>query len=136
MMCEVTYARILLPGRGSQYYAAAAVMTKPKDSVTMAYLRKSVASAAATSILTTSFSLLFFGFGSSVATAADEPEMPSEIIAAQIRRQGFTCEDPTKAKADPELSKPDEAVWLLQCKSERYRVRLIPDMDAKVERLE
>ena len=98
--------------------------------------KKSTASAAATLILTTSIPLIFVGFSSSAATAADEIEKPGEIVAAQIRTQGYTCEDPVEAKADPELSKPDENVWLLRCKSERYRLRMIPDMDSKVERLD
>ena len=101
----------------------------------MAYLERSTASAAAAWILTASFPLIVVS-SSNIANAADEAESPAEIVAAQIRSQGFTCKDPVKAKADPELSKPDEAVWLLDCKSESYRVRLIPDMAAKVERLE
>lgn len=102
----------------------------------MPHQTKSTASAAATLILSTSIPLFFVGVSSSVASAAEELEKPAEIVAAQIRRQGYTCKDPVDAKADPELSKPNEDVWLLQCKSERYRVRLIPDMDAKVERLD
>ena len=68
--------------------------------------------------------------------AAAEEEAPSGIVAAQVRKQGFKCENPVRAKRDAEQSKPHETVWLLQCKSERYRVRLVPKMAAKVERLE
>jgi hypothetical protein len=102
----------------------------------MPYSIRPAAFVAAAFVATASISCFFAGFSSNVANAADEAEAPAGIIAAQIRSQGFTCKDPVKAKADPELSKPDEAVWLLQCKSEKYRVRLIPDMAAKVERLD
>lgn len=71
-----------------------------------------------------------------VAVAADKEETPGEDIAVQIRRQGFACKPPVSAKRDTEYSTPGDAVWLLQCKTEKYRVRLIPDMAAKVERLE
>ena len=68
--------------------------------------------------------------------AATEGEAPSRIVAAQVRKQGFTCENPASAKRDSKQSKPHEAVWLLQCKKERYRVRLVPKMAATVERLQ
>jgi hypothetical protein len=35
-----------------------------------------------------------------------------------------------------QASKPDEDVWLLQCEDASYRVRLIADMAAKVERID
>ena len=59
-------------------------------------------------------------------------EASKEIIADQIRSQGFTCDKPESAKRDPERSKPDEAVWILKCEKTTYRVRLIPDMAAVV----
>lgn len=102
----------------------------------MPYCMKSTALVAAALMATTCIPWIFNGFYQGAAIAADEAEQPGGIIAAQIRSQGFTCKDPVKAKADHKLSKPNEAVWLLQCKSEKYRVRLIPDMAAKVERIE
>jgi len=71
-----------------------------------------------------------------VAEATDKEEVPAEVIAVQIRRQGFACKLPVSAKHDTENSTPGEAAWLLQCATEKYRVRLIPDMAAKVEQLE
>jgi len=71
----------------------------------------------------------------SPVVAADQ-ESPKEIIAVQIRRQGFPCENPQSVGRDSEASKPDEAVWVLQCENATYRVRLIPDMAADVERIE
>jgi hypothetical protein len=66
------------------------------------------------------------------AQAADE--MPAEIIAVQIREQGYACDKALSAEREhPEL---DDAVWILKCDNARYRVRLIPDMAAKVEKLD
>ena len=60
--------------------------------------------------------------------------MPAEIIAVQIREQGYACDKALSAKREhPEL---DDAVWILKCDNANYRVRLIPDMAAKVERLD
>ena len=67
---------------------------------------------------------------------AAEEKAPSGIVAAQVRKRGFACDYPVSAKRDPEQSKAHEAVWLLACKPERYRVRLIPKVAAKVEGLE
>jgi hypothetical protein len=68
--------------------------------------------------------------------AAAEEETPGGIVATQVRKQGHTCEDPVRAKRDAEQSKPGKTVWLLECKSTSYRVRLVPKMAAKVERIE
>jgi hypothetical protein len=67
-----------------------------------------------------------------LANAAEE--MPAEIIAAQIRDQGYACDKALSAKRDGERS--DDAVWILKCQNETYRVRLVPDMAARVERLD
>jgi hypothetical protein len=68
----------------------------------------------------------------SVAHAVEE--MPAEIIAAQIRDQGYACEKAISAERDGERS--DDAVWILKCQNATYRVRLVPDMAAHVERLD
>ena len=60
-------------------------------------------------------------------------ERPAEIIAVQIRDQGYACAKALSAEREhPELG---DAVWILKCDNATYRVRLIPDMAAKVERL-
>lgn len=69
------------------------------------------------------------------AVAAAAQQTPKEDIAAQIRDQGYQCDDPQSAERDEKASKPDEAVWILTCEGATYRVRLDPDMAAKVERL-
>jgi hypothetical protein len=70
-----------------------------------------------------------------MAVAAEE-ENPAEIVAAQIRSQGYKCDEAKTAQRDIEASKPDEAVWILDCGNASYRVRLIPDMAADVERMD
>ena len=73
--------------------------------------------------------------GSGLSLAAEE-ETPKQIIALQISKQGYACKNPEKATRDVERSKPDQAVWVLVCESGTYRVRLVPDMAAHVERVE
>jgi hypothetical protein len=66
--------------------------------------------------------------------AQSAEERPAEIIAVQIRDQGYAC---AKAlSAEREQSELGDAVWILKCDNATYRVRLIPDMAAKVERLD
>ena len=62
-------------------------------------------------------------------------EDPRNVLAAQLRDQGYACDQPQSAERDAQASGPDEAVWIVQCESARYRMRLDPDMAAKVERL-
>ena len=68
--------------------------------------------------------------------AATLDEGPKSIISAQIRDQGYKCDSPQSAVRDMQASKPDEDVWVLQCEDASYRVRLIPDMAAKIERID
>jgi hypothetical protein len=83
--------------------------------------------------------LAVLGLLGAVATAfaagtADED--PRNVLAAQLRDQGYACDQPQSAERDAQASRPDEAVWIVQCESARYRIRLDPDMAAKVERLD
>ena len=73
--------------------------------------------------------------GAGVFTASAQ-EDATNIVADQIRAQGYKCDSPQSAKQDTQASKPDEAVWILQCESGSYRVRLIPDMAATVEKID
>lgn len=68
--------------------------------------------------------------------AAMAQESPKDIIAAQIRDQGYKCDSPQSADQDMQASKPDEAVWIIRCEDATYRVRLVPDMAAAVERID
>jgi hypothetical protein len=68
--------------------------------------------------------------------ALSAQEDPTNIVADQIRAQGYKCDSPQSAKRDEQASKPDEAVWILQCESGSYRVRLVPDMAATIEKID
>ena len=78
--------------------------------------------------------LMTLGLSSQLAIAEDV-ESPKDDIAAQIRAQGYACDQPQSATRDAQASRPDEEVWLLRCEGASYRVRLIPDMAAQVERI-
>ncbi len=73
--------------------------------------------------------------GSGWQTQLADDEMPPDIIAVQIRKQGYTCTNPQSAKRDPQASKPDEPVWILTCENATYRVRLVGDMADHVEKM-
>jgi hypothetical protein len=64
---------------------------------------------------------------------AEAADTPASIIADQIRRQGYPCEEPRQAERDSQASRPNETVWFLRCGNTAYRVTLIPDMAARVE---
>jgi hypothetical protein len=71
-----------------------------------------------------------------LSPVAAQQEAPTEIIAVQIRKQGFACEDAQSAVRDRDASAPNASVWILRCRNATYRVRLTPDMAAHVERIE
>jgi hypothetical protein len=73
---------------------------------------------------------------SAIASMAAEADAPAEIVAAQIRTQGYACTSPVAAVRDRAASRPNETVWVLSCGNARYRVRLVPDMAAQVTQLE
>ena len=72
-------------------------------------------------------------YGSGVASAQDTPP---EILAAQLRLQRHRCDTPVTAQRDTQLSKPDEAAWILTCANTSYRVRFVPDVAARTEQLD
>ncbi len=67
--------------------------------------------------------------------AADPKEVSKDIIAVQIRKQGFACKTPLSAERDTTTGNPDDPVWTLKCDDASYRVHLIPNMAAQVEKL-
>jgi hypothetical protein len=81
--------------------------------------------------------VLGLGFAANMAMAGASPDQdPTSDLAAQLRDQGYACDQPKSAERDVQASKPDEAVWIVQCENARYRMRLDPDMGAKVEQLD
>ncbi len=67
------------------------------------------------------------------ASAADG--LAAGDLAAQVRTQGFPCEKPVSASKNNEASKPNEEVWVLTCGNGSYRMTVVPDMAARIERL-
>jgi len=68
-------------------------------------------------------------------TAPMLAQTSADDVAAQIRTQGYRCDAPVTAVRDVGRSRPDSAVWILTCGNARYRVRLVPDMAARVTKL-
>jgi hypothetical protein len=69
------------------------------------------------------------------ASGGSAQEATPDLLAAQIRTQGYHCVKPVGAQRDKARSRPDEAAWILRCENHTYRIRLIPDMAARVKRL-
>jgi hypothetical protein len=83
---------------------------------------------------------LLFGAVGMLGVLVEMPRLansqtPAYDVAAQVRTQGYRCDQPTTARRDVRLSKPDSAVWVLQCRNASYRVRLVPDMAAHITKL-
>lgn len=70
-----------------------------------------------------------------LSLAADPKEVSKDIIAVQLRKQGYPCKNPASAERDADASKPDGEVWTLKCEGVTYRVQLVPKQAAKVEKL-
>jgi hypothetical protein len=68
--------------------------------------------------------------------AQAQDEAAASIIAVQIRKQGFACENPQSADKDEQASKPDLPVWILKCDNASYRVRVVGNMADHVEKLD
>ena len=68
------------------------------------------------------------------AAAQTDDAAAGELVAIQVRNQGLACGEPVSAKRDPTAQ--DDAVWTLTCADARYRVRLVPDQAAQVEKLD
>ena len=73
---------------------------------------------------------------SALAVLAEETGPSADIVAAQLRSQGYACQAPVAATRDRQASKPLNTVWVLRCRNASYRVRLVPDMAAQVTRLD
>lgn len=67
--------------------------------------------------------------------AGKAQEGPKDIIAAQIRSQGYACNSTQSAERDVAASAANEAVWMLRCQNASYRVTLIPNLAAKIEKV-
>jgi hypothetical protein len=72
----------------------------------------------------------------SSAVAAQGEAEALQVVADQVRTQGYACANPQAVQRDPDLSRPDLPVWILTCENNRYRVELVPDMQARVTQLD
>jgi len=63
-------------------------------------------------------------------------DTPKEIIAAQVRSQGFACNEAVSAERLEAESSPNETVYLLKCESATYRVVLVPDQAAVITKVD
>jgi hypothetical protein len=73
---------------------------------------------------------------SPAARADNGLEPPMDLLASQLRDQGFECKNPKKAKEEPKESAPHETVWLVDCDDASYRMTVVPDLAAKVQKLD
>ncbi|HUN96212.1 MAG TPA: hypothetical protein VMU69_08235 [Bradyrhizobium sp.] len=69
------------------------------------------------------------------APTARAQDTVKNMLAAQIRTQGITCEKPKRAIRDAKRSRPDHDVWILTCENATYRISRYPDLAAKVVRI-
>lgn len=80
------------------------------------------------------------GVTAALAIGAARPALADDDalqrLADQLKLQGFECKTPQSASRDAAASKPDEVVWIVKCDTASYRMRVIPDMAAKVEKLQ
>ncbi|MBR0872172.1 hypothetical protein JQ633_17535 [Bradyrhizobium tropiciagri] len=79
--------------------------------------------------------VVLVGGGLTGSTARADETLP-DLLAIQLRSQGYACDKPLKAERDDKLSKPDDEAWTLTCSNATYRVRRVPDLAAKVEKIE
>ena len=63
-----------------------------------------------------------------------QQEPAADDIAAQVRLQGHACDGAVSGRRDAKYSWPDEPLWILTCANATYRVRLVPDMAAQIEK--
>ena len=76
------------------------------------------------------------GSGLDGAAAQSEIPMSKEILAVEVRQQGFACTNPLQAIRDTEHSTPANAMWILRCDNAHYQVHSVPKMAAEVKPVE
>jgi hypothetical protein len=81
---------------------------------------------------------LAFGTGDIAlsSSAHAQQERAAQIIAVQIRKQGYTCGKAESAERDVKASKANVPVWILKCDNARYRVRVFADQADEVDPLD
>lgn len=87
------------------------------------------------SFVLTAMAILAGAAASSALAAENGLEPPMDLLAAQLREQGFACDHPESAQFDADASKPNAKVWVVACKGAHYRMTVVPDVAAKIEKL-
>jgi len=70
-----------------------------------------------------------------LAQSASAQETSKELLAFQVRAQGYPCDQAVSATRDKKRSGPVVSVWVLQCDRNSYRMTLGQDLAARVQRL-
>jgi hypothetical protein len=70
-----------------------------------------------------------------MANSTFAQETAKGLLAVQVRSQGHVCDNPISARREKKQPAPDVSVWVLRCEGNSYRVRLAPDMAARIQRL-
>jgi hypothetical protein len=83
-----------------------------------------------------SISVAIAGLVTTSTFADNGLEPPMDLLASQLRDQGFPCDHPDGAQLDEKTSKPNETVWVVDCKGVRYQMTVVPDLAAKVKKLD
>jgi hypothetical protein len=72
---------------------------------------------------------------SSIGSVAQTPDADLNIIADQVRSQGFAC-SPVSAEHVAAESSPGNEVYVLRCDGVSYRVQIVPDQASKITKLD
>ena len=79
---------------------------------------------------------LFAIFSAAVLTAltgapapshSAEDKLAASILSDAVRVRGHKCDKPQNARREHRQSRPDEAVWLIDCGNATYRIRFAGD---------
>lgn len=80
--------------------------------------------------------LVLCGLALASPARAQGADTPPDIVADQIRSQGFTCDTAESATRDEGDTTPGEQAWILTCSNATYRVKFVPDQAAHVEQID
>jgi hypothetical protein len=70
-----------------------------------------------------------------LAQSVSAQERSKDLLAFQVRAQGYPCNQAVSATRDKKRSGPVVSVWVLQCDRNSYRMTLGQDLAARVQPL-
>ena len=74
-----------------------------------------------------SIAIVFTALAGATPPSFAQDKQAASILADAVRVRGFTCEKPKNVRREAKKSRPDEAVWLIDCGNATYRVRFAGD---------